>query len=231
MKLLKKLLIISSISLIVSCSLKPRGWWTEGVIAVMADSEEWDALQVSLGMVYEHVVRTPQIENTFTVKYVSESDFENYISYRYLILAATLESKGKIGQIVDRVVSDPAIRQGVNEGKYYVFTQRNQWAKDQLMIILVAKDLFTLREKIETNSEFLYAIFDTDWNERLEKDMFESGEQKDVEENLMAIYGWSIRLQRDYFLVQEFPDEGFVWFRRIYPERWIFVRWIDGGDT
>ena len=231
MKLLKKFLIISSISLIVSCSLKPRGWWTEGVIAVMADLEEWDALQVSLGMVYEHVVRTPQIENTFTVKYVSESDFENYISYRYLILAATLESKGKIGQIVDRVVSDPAIRQGVNEGKYYVFTQRNQWAKDQLMIILVAKDLFTLREKIETNSEFLYAIFDTDWNERLEKDMFESGEQKDVEENLMAIYGWSIRLQRDYFLVQEFPDEGFVWFRRMYPERWIFVRWIDGGDT
>lgn len=219
------------ILLMSSCSLKPRSWWTEGVIAVMADPEEWEPLQVPIQKVYERVVRTPQIETMFSIRHISESDFQRYTSYRYLILMATLESQGKIGQIVERVVSDPEIRQGVEEGEYYVFTQRDQWAKDQLMVILVAKDLNTLREKIETNEEFLYAIFNADWNEQLEEDMFARGEQKNIEEDLMGIYGWSMRIQRDYFLVQELPEEGFIWFRRLYPERWIFVRWIDGGDT
>lgn len=231
MKFVRLIIFISVILLIGMCSLKPRSWWTEGVIAVMADPLEWETLQVPIQRVYERVVRTPQIETTFSIRYVSESDFQRYTSYRYLILMATLESQGEIGQIVERVVSDPEIRQGVEKGEYYVFTQRNQWAKDQLMIILVAEDLIALREKIETNGEFLYAIFNTDWNERLEEDMFARGEQEDVEEDLMGIYGWSMRVQRDYFLVQEIPEEGFVWFRRMYPERWIFVRWIDGGDT
>ncbi len=231
MKLLRVFFIVSTVMIMGSCSLKPRSWWTEGEIGVIADQEDWEILRSPLERVYERVVRTPQIEPMFTIRYVPESDIERYTNYRYLILAATLESEGRVGQIVERVVSDPEIRQGVEEGEYYVFTQRDQWAQNQLMIILVAKDLMTLREKIETNEEFLYAIFDADWNEQLEEDMFARGEQKDIEEELMAIYGWSMRIQRDYYLIQEIPEEGFIWFRRLYPERWIFVRWIDGGDT
>jgi hypothetical protein len=107
----------------------------------------------------------------------------------------------------------------------------NQWAKDQLMVILVANDIVTLQDKIENNSDFIYGIFDSDFQSRLIEDMFERGEQKDLENRFMTTYGWEIRLQRDYHLVQEFPNEGFLWFRRMYPERWIYVRWITGGDT
>ena len=231
MKLLKGFVFILALIFIVSCSLKPRGWWKEGVIAVMADSTDWGALEGSLRGAFEHAVRTPQLEKTFTLQYIPRRDFERYSEFRYLVLAATLESEGRIGKIVGRVVSDPEVRKWVEEGRNYVFTQKNQWAKDQLMAILVAKDIPTLREKIETNGDFIYAIFDTDFNYRLKKEMYKRKEQRELERKLMTSYGWTMRIQHDYFIDQESPKEGFVSLRRMYPERWIFVRWVDGGDT
>ena len=231
MKSFKWFIILLSLFLIFSCSLKPRGWWEEGIIAVMADSTDWEALSGLLRSTFEHVVRTPQIEKSYILKYVSKDDFSRYSEYRYLILAATLESNGEIGEIVTKALRNPEVRKGVEDGEYYVIPYPNQWAKDQLMVILVAKDMVTLREKIENNSDFIYGIFDADFQSRLVEDMFERGEQKDLENRFMTTYSWEIRLQRDYHLVQEFPNEGFLWFRRMYPERWIFIRWIDGGDT
>ena len=231
MKSFRLYLVLLGFFFLVSCSLKPRGWWKEGSIAVMADSTDWEALQGVLRGVFERVVRTPQLEKLFSLTHVSEDDFMRYTEFRYLVLAATLESKGRIGEIVERVVSDPDVKQELEAGKHVFFTQRNQWAKDQLMVVLVAKDLPTLREKIEANGDFLYAVFDTDFDRRLEEEMFERGEQKEVEENLMSLYGWTVRIQPDYFIAQEMPREGFVWLRRMYPERWLFVRWVEGGDT
>jgi hypothetical protein len=231
MKSFKWFLILLCLLLIVSCSLKPRSWWNEGVIAVMADSTDWEALQGVMRSTFEHVVRTPQVEKTFSLKYVSKSEFARYTEYRHLVLVATLESQGEIGKIVERVVSDPEVHKGVEEGEYYIFTQRNQWAKNQLMIILVSRDLASLRDKIEANADFIYTIYDMDFKDHVKEEMFERSEQKELGNRLMTTYGWTMRFQRDYFLVQELPDQGFIWFRRMLPERWIFVRWIDGGDS
>jgi hypothetical protein len=220
------LLLIST----VTCSLKPRGWWQEGILGVMADSTEWESLQGELRNTFEHIRRTPQIEKTFTIRYIHSNEFTRYTEFRYLILLATLDSGGRIGKIVGNVVSDPEVRRRVEEGEINVFTLQDQWAKDQLMAIIVGKDIATLRQTIMSQSSFLYDIFDTDFNARMYEDMFERGWDKEQDEHLMSAYGWNIKLQRDYFLVQEISREGFVWFRRMYPERWLFVRWIEGGD-
>jgi len=233
MKVLKRILVLIGIGIIFlggSCSIKPRGWWSESVIGVMADSTDWEIIQGDLRRAYEKVIRTPQIENTYNLKYITTQDFDRYTEFRYLILLSTLESQGKVGKIVNRVVEDPEIRAGVESGEYYVFTQRNQWAKDQLMTILIGKDIPALREKLETNQEFLYNIFETDFKERLKDELLERRFHKEIEKELMISYGWSLKVHKGYFLAQEFPKNGFLWFRRMYPERWVFVRWIDGGN-
>lgn len=230
MKRFSVLVLLLAVFFIFTCGFKPRGWWSEPQIGVMADSTDWLALQSTLRFAVEKPVRTPQLEKTFHLRWVRGNEFDRYSEFRYLILAGTLESEGEIGQLVGRVVSDPAVREQVESGDQNIFTLRNQWAKDQLMVILVAKDVFALREIIEGQGNFVYEVFDTDFNERLLDDMFMRARQEDLQERLMLNYGWTIKLQRDYFLVQEFPEDGFAWFRRMYPERWVFVRWIDGGD-
>jgi hypothetical protein len=231
MKSIRCYMILILLFILTSCNLKPRGWWTEGVIAVMADSTDWNWLQSDLRSTFERVVRTPHIEKTFTLKYVTEEDFFRYTEFRYLVLAATLDSKGRVGDIVHKVISDPDVKKEVEAGRHYLFTQTNQWAKDQIMIILVGKDIESLKARIEANRDFLYDIFDIDFNERLKKEMYRKGEGKKVEDRLMEFYGWNMRLQPDYFIAKEDIEQGFVWLGRLYPKRSIFVRWISGGDT
>ena len=222
--------MILMLGLSAGCSLKPRGWWRESILGVMADSTDWLSLQGELRNTFERVVRTPQIEKTFTVRYVQSNEFTRYTEFRYLILLATLDSGGRIGKIVGNVVSDPEVRRRVETGENNIFTLQDQWAKDQLMVIVVAKDIPALRETLISQANFLYDVFDTDFNARMQEDMFERGWKREEYDHLMSAYGWTIKLQKDYFLVQEISREGFVWFRRMYPERWLFIRWIEGGD-
>jgi len=226
------ILILAGLMLLsTSCSMKKQSWWQEPVIGVMADSTDWEALQGDLRMTFERVIRTPQMEKTFKLRYVVKKEFMRYTKFRYLVLAATLKSTGRVGKIVNRVCSDPAVRKSVENGENYMFIERDQWSRDQLMVILVSSDIPTLKQKIAENRSFLYGIFDTNFKEYLLKTMYKRREQKDLEQRMLINYGFKIRIQHDYFLAQEFPDEGFIWFRRMYPERWIFIRWIDGGDT
>ena len=213
-----------------ACSIKPRGWESEGVIAVMADEGDWTALEPNLRKAFEKVIRTPQIETTYILRFVKPDEFKTYTEYRKLILLATLESKGQVGEIVNRVIAHPEIRAQVERGERFYIIQKNQWAKEQLMLILVAKDLEALKEQLLVNDENVYKVFDEALTGQLEKEMFDKKEQKELEERLMRTYNWNLRMQHDYFVAQEFPVDGFIWFRRLFPERWIFVRWIDGGS-
>lgn len=231
MRVFRVFFVLTFILLLSTCSLKPKSWWKEPVVAVMADSTDWNALQTTLSGAFERRIRTPQIEKKLVLKYVNSDEFNRYMEFQYLVLAATLESTGDIGQIVERVVSDPSVREQVISGETNIFTLSDQWAKDQLLVILVAKDMDSLKDVIAGSQAFLYGIFDVDFNDRLRGEMFKWSQKEDLEHRLVTTFGWNLRLQRDYFLVQEFPDDGFVWFRRMYPERWIFVRWVDGGDT
>ncbi len=229
MKVLLFGIIIGLISF--SCGIKPISWQKESNIAVMADKGDWDALGPSLSRVFERVIRTPQKEKTYLLHYVEDKDFDRYTKYRYLILAATLKSQGRIGKLVKRVVADPQIRAEVERGERYLIIQKDQWAADQLMIILVGKDQHSLEETIDANSNTIFHAIDDVVHERMKQEMYKRGEQTKEEDRLMRTYNWSIRIQHDYFIPQELPAEGFLWFRRILPERWIFVRWIDGGNT
>jgi len=230
MRLTKWIFILLSCVLIVQCS-KPRAWWEESVIGVMADPADWEALGGPLKQVYEKVVRTPQIEKMYSLRLVEDEDFMQYTKFRYLILAATLESKGRVRTIIDNILRDPKIKEGVENGDHFIFIQKNQWAKNQLMAVLVSKDIPMLIRKIQSNRDFLYGIFESDFQDRLGKDMFQRRENKEEQERLLATFGWTIRLQKDYFLAQEIAKDGFLWYRRMYPERWIFVRWINEGDS
>lgn len=231
MKKLFAVVPMAVLLLICSCNIKPRGWEAEGVIAVMADEGDWEILEAPMRKTFEHLIRTPQFEYTYNLRYVKAQEFKAYTEYHYLILLATLESTGQIGEIVNKAVANPEVRAQVERGERYYITIENQWAQNQLLMLLIGKDQQALEEQILTHGSHIYKLFDDVVTERLEKEMFEKKEQVDIEERLMRTYNWSIRIQHDYFLAQEFYDKGLIWFRRLFPERWIFVRWIDDADA
>lgn len=219
------------IFMFLSCGMKTQSWWNEPQIVVLAEQDDWPMIERPLKDAFEHVIRTPQPEKEYVIKHSDAEGYGQYRHARYLIVAATLQSEGQIGDLVRRTLQDPDLRARVEQGKQFSFVQRDPWARDQWMLILAAKDIHALKTAIEMQGATLYDFFNDAIRTYLKEEMFERGEQKKVEKELMDLYGWNIRLHKDYFIAQAIPQDRMVWFRRIHPERWIFVRWIEDADT
>jgi len=211
--------------------MRSRSWWHDGQIAVIADEAEWEGLGTALRPVFERVVRTPQEEKTYEILFVPESRIDAYGKYRYLILAATLESGGPAGRLIQGMIADSSMRRGIEKGDYFLFIKKDLWARNQIVAVLVAADIRSLQSKIESNRDLIYDLFDSDIEEAMLKEMYNRGYLKDEEEDLLSSFGWGLRLQKGYFRAQASAAGGLAWFRRLQPERWIFVRWVEDADT
>lgn len=214
-----------------ACQQKHPSLWQEGVISVMADDSDWEAIQGALRYTYEKVVRTPQPEKEYRLVHVPDSLINLYTRAHFLIVASTLKSKGTVGRMVQDIIADPGIRQSIESGENFVFVRHDQWAKDQLMLILIGRDAPSLRDRIESNSIMLYELVDREMRRYLVDEVLEGRENRKLSDHLMERYSWTMSMQKDYFMAQEFPEANFLWMQRKTPDRWIFARWVDGGDT
>ena len=217
--------------LLFSCTQKQNGWWHEGRIAVIANDEDWSAVQEPLKQIFEKEIRTPQAEQTYHLTHVTEKELDRYSHFYYILLTGTLESDGAAGKLLQGMLADSSVRTGVRSGDYYLFVKHNIYALNQIFVILVAENTEKLNQVIADHHEEIFKVFDDPIRERMKKEMFSGGYQKEIAEKTMSAYGWELHLQKEYFLAREFPFDQFIWFRRTVPERWIFVRWIEHGDT
>lgn len=222
-------LLILGILVALHCAPKPKGLGSESEIIVVADSLDWVFLKNPIKATFEKEILTPHPEKIFSIKQVDPEELERYSVWRNLILLSTLKSQGAAAQLVKKMLSAEA-RAKVKEGKGYVFTKQNPWAEEQLLMVLVANDLKTLKTKLNQNREFLFNIFDEYLNEVTEGQMFNRLEQVEVEKELLKKYGWMVKIQHDYFIALEEPEDNFVMLRRRFPERWLYVLWVDTDD-
>ena len=77
----------------------------------------------------------------------------------------------------------------------------------------------------------LFKQFNAKYFARLKKEMYELEEQKDQEEYLENNFGYGVRVQHDYFVAHQNPDENYVWLRRMDPDRWLSIWRVDGDES
>lgn len=220
------LFLIISLTFFYQCSRKLTGWGDDGDIHVLADSTIWEASQSILREVFERKIITPQNETIFTI---IKGELNNFKRFKNLIFLATLDSNEQVCQLVKANLT-PQAKQRVERGDAYVFIQKEKWATDQLIMFLISIDVEALKKKIIENKNYLFNLFDNYWNEAQARRMFRSKEQKDIEKYLLEKYNWMVKVQHDYKVFIENADSHFVMLRRMLPERWLFVHWIDTFD-
>ena len=207
------------------CERKLTGLGDDAEIRVLADSSLWLETEPLLRDIFEVPIITPQNETIFSIL---KGDLENFKRFKNLILIATLDSDGIVSNVVKSNLSVAALEK-VKEGNY-VFIKKEQWATNQLIMFLVSTSLDSLKNKLEKNKDYLFSIYDDYWNDVQEKQMYSFDQQKDVEKHLLKEYGWKINVQYDYEIYIEKPEQNFIMLRRMLPERWLFVNWIDTDD-
>ncbi|RMF65834.1 MAG: DUF4837 family protein [Calditrichaeota bacterium] len=227
------LLLLATVALSVAtgCGRKTRGFGEGTELYVIADKENWKALEPTLREVFEHVVETPQPEKVFEVFWVPPERFNEFATRKNLVIIGTLNSQGEIDQKVAGMLS-AGVKQKVLSGSAFVFPKKDPWAKNQLLVVLASPTPQDLEAKLKENKDYLYGLFETKLVEETTQQMYKTLEQKDLSEKLLKNYGWTLRVQHDYFINTERKQDRFVMLRRSLAdrERWLFVHWIEDGD-
>lgn len=213
------------------CVSKPSGYGEGTRLFVVADPEVWHALEPALRNAFEKTIYTPEPEKVFEVIWVAPERFNDFATRKNVALVGTLDSDGEISQKVDGMLA-PGVKARVEDGSAFVFPKKNPWAKRQMLLVLTSTSVTELTHHLETNKRYLYELLENRLLEDTRRQMYSRLEQKELAAEALEKYGWTLRIQHDYFVNIERADANFYMLRRSLPgrERWLFVHWIENAD-
>ncbi len=221
-------LLAALMSLNQGCSVKKPGYGSEDLVIVLADSTEWLAVEGAVRKAFERTVFTPQPESFLRLRWVSPENWGAFKRYHSFLVVGTLSGSPVMQSLFESMLSPNDLRR-VKQDSSFLFRKDNPWALDQLLLVVVAKDTASFARRVLAHSEQLYGLVLGHVREVMTKQMFGKHERKEIEQELMRKYGWSVRVQHDYHLLEK-PGDRIAWLRRIPPERWFLVHWEESDD-
>ncbi|MBU0473566.1 MAG: DUF4837 family protein [Bacteroidetes bacterium] len=233
--LLLALITLSTIFLFSACtnSQKPA-IGNEDDIIVIADSSLYYEVEAEMLHVFEKIIYTPQPENLFILKRENIEKLSQLKNRKNIIFIGSLDSQDKISTYIKQAL-DSSVTKVVESGEEFFINKKNLWAKDQLVMFIVANSVEELKKDILKGNEELLYSFRNISNHRLFSNLFKPRfENKKIEAELLSKYGWSIYVQPAIELAINDSSGNFVWLRsgRNTPvERWIFVHWIENANS
>lgn len=208
-----------------SCSWKGSSMGQDDRIIVFADSVDWPYYQESLNSVFGKFIRTPVLEREFIVEWIAYSEFENYQDYKNIFFLGRLNSELPVSENIQNLLNEEVI-QGVRDGKYFYIPKKDPWAVNQYVLFLVANSRDDMIQKIIDLGDLYYNDFKNYYYQRMKERMFKRMEQEDLEKYIAKHFPFTMRVQHDYFIADENLEKGYVWIRRLHPDRSILVHWL-----
>jgi len=198
-------------------------------VIVFADPEVYRICESELALALEKVIDTPQPEKVFHLKPVSYAKFADSTIATNIILLGTLEGEGPFSQFAREMLDENA-RRGISEGVYWFFAKPNAWYNKQMLLVAIANDAEELASRLQFGADDIYEVLNESVLERTSKVMFSQMENRKLAKEIREKYGFTLRIQHDYFLTRDEPEQRFVRIRRYQPTRWLTVSWQD-ADT
>jgi hypothetical protein len=212
-----------------SCQQKPMSLRSAGKIVVIADTLLWSQVGPDIEKILEKEYITPQLEKVFTLDVHSPKDFRSVIHFQNILLVGTLSDKDQSQDLVDQMLSDE-LKEKVAQDRSFLFQKPDAWARNQLFILFLAKDVPTFKLQMAKNLERVFQLFDDQVAKAQSAALYRLGEKKEIQAKLMMEHGWSVRVQHDYQVAMDSSHARFVWLRRMGPQREFFVYWQEVRD-
>lgn len=213
----------------ISCSTKRSAKGRENHIIVVADSALFVELKPELTSIFEREVRTPWAEKCFQLEFLPGEKLSRASIQNNVIMAGLIDANDIISQQITKMLS-PELVAKVRSNETYVFRKENPWAKGQLLLVLTSESIEQLKKNLADNADYLFSILHNKKIEKTAATIYSRYEQTELADTLMQKYGFQIRIPHDYHFFQDIPQNNFVHFRRVNPERWIYVHWVETDD-
>jgi hypothetical protein len=218
----KRFVLSIFVLLILSCDYKPSSFGSFQKIVVFADSSLYLAVQTEMEQTFDQYIYTPHSEKSYYLDLQPLQAFDTYKTRRNILFAGLINGEDQVSEFITKSLSTN-VKTSILKSQLFEIFKPDLFSTDQIVLFLSAKDLNTLKSNLASSGERIYEQMNKFYYERLEKAMFLKGEQIMLEDYLAEEFGWKIRIQHDYELVQEEKSGDFAWFRRLNPDRSLFV--------
>ncbi len=203
----------------------------EDVLVILVSDEDRPLLEPLLTDVFGRELATPAPEPFFKILWASPAEFETYQRYKSLIIASLAHPADSTGDVLVRKILGRERVADAMAGGNPIFVATDFLADGQMFMGLIALDAIHAQRELFTRKSWIFEQFDHQMGVRQSKVVYRHGEKKSLIREMEGKYGWGLRIQNDYIVVKEKPEENFVWLGRGYPYRWLSVHWVERGDT
>ena len=222
-------LTVSTALLSSSCDYKKTALGEHEIIYVFADSLLWLDVKDSVLATFDDYIYTPRAERSFILEWLPLSQLNGVKGRMNLMFIGTTKAGNDVNDFLLKSVPAEFI-QSVNNDRNFYFFKDDLYLANQISIFMIARDVDSFKRNFDNTKENIYRQFQKKYYARLEKSMFDRGEQTDLEDFLVENYSYKVRVQHDYFLANQSLEEKYVWLRRLDPDRWISI-WHLNADS
>ncbi len=211
-----------------ACDYKPTTLGLQYEVFVFADSLLWLDVKDQVEETFNAYVHTPRAERSFYLSWRPLRELNNLKRRKNLFFIGTTEP-GEVNKYLKQSIPNQFTQDVIKDKSFYFFKD-DLFSKDQFSLFMIGRDVASFRKNFTELNGAIFKQFNEKYFQRLEQQMFDKAEQEEQEEYLVNNFGYKVRVQHDYFLATQNPDEKYVWLRRMDPNRWLSI-WRVYGDS
>lgn len=161
-------------------------------------------------------------ELQFKVRLISAYELQREPPAKNVVIFG-IARQGEIGRVIESFIGTANVRK-VLQGKNNIFRKLDYPVEGQFTLIVTASSGDTMEKVIEKSGRLIRGIIEEANRERLRRYLLKR-EQEEVTEELLARYGFLLRIPELYAVNQERPDVPGVELVRQAPHRGLTVSW------
>ena len=189
-------------------------------VVIIADKKIWNSeVGDTLRYYFESAYPiTPNPEPSFRLRYFDYDQIDAAVTRRqlrtYIVPVDLSDTSSKITRMFFEDIGDNKSNILRDTAKYNIIYGRDKWAKNQLIIYIVAKDKQNLIKAIVNNYNTLAAKIYSHDEEQIEKSTFFTGINAKAQSKIKEILGIKVKIPKDFKLAMSDEKIKLVWTRR-----------------
>ncbi|TYP95113.1 protein of unknown function (DUF4837) [Fodinibius salinus] len=239
MKLSIKVFIVLLSALWIGCEgdYRQKATGSFGQVIVVMDSSQFqsqtaEALRQTYGEWTQTIPgKPPRFDLTFR-DFNTNDQLEQLKRYRNLIIAAPITDSTNTADFMRALLSED-VEQQVRSGESFAFPIKDQWYRDQWVMLLSATSDSALAKQIHNSQQTLTENLVQKELQRWKAEIYDQGEKIALEDSVWDNHGWKIRIQHDWVkhldttYTHKGEENNFLTIRRKLPnnDRWFWAWW------
>ncbi len=174
-----------------------------GDVIVIMDSTRYEsqtaeAIRSTFGRYIYTIPDAPRRYDLRFRSFATNSQLERLQQFKNIIIAAPIDAESNAGELIRTLLGQNA-EQAVRAGNQFAFIRQGVWYDNQWVLILTAPSDEALASRIQQEGERLTESLLQKELQRWIVQVYDRGEQFEIEEHLWQDYGWMIRVKHDWY--------------------------------